>query len=91
MKFRSNDKRHQDELRLEQQSLARGDALEYGALAACRDRNKAAIAAAKAELEQASEALRTEPSEENTARYMRAVKRMQELREERRKLWGTVS
>lgn len=90
MKYRSNDRRRQDELRLEQQSLARGDALEYGAIAACREANKAAIAAAKAELEQASEALRTEPSEENTARYMRAVKRMAELREERRKLWGVL-
>jgi isoaspartyl peptidase/L-asparaginase-like protein (Ntn-hydrolase superfamily) len=90
MPYRTNDRRRQDELRLEQQSLARGDALEYGAIAACRDRNKAAIAAAKAELEQASEALRTEPSESNTARYMRAVRRMQELREERRKLWGVL-
>jgi predicted lipoprotein len=52
MPYRTNDRRRQDELRLEQQSLARGDALEYGAIAACRDRNKAAIAAAKAELEQ---------------------------------------
>ena len=42
------------------------------------------------ELEAASEALRLEPCEENTARYMRAVRKMQELREERRKLWGTV-
>jgi isoaspartyl peptidase/L-asparaginase-like protein (Ntn-hydrolase superfamily) len=90
MPYRTNDRRRQDELRLEQQSLARGDALEYGAIAACRDRNKAAIAAAKAELEQASEALRTEPSEEHTARYMRAVRKMQELREERRKLWGVL-
>ena len=90
MPYRTNDKRRQDDLRLEQQSLARGDALEYGAIAACRDRNKAAIAEAKAELEAASEALRTEPSEANTARYMRAVKRMAELREERRKLWGVA-
>lgn len=90
MPCRTNDRRRQDELRLEQQSLARGDALEYGAIAACRDRNKAAIAAAKAELEQASEALRVEPSEANTARYMRVVRRLQVLREERRKLWGAV-
>ena len=67
MPYRTNDKRRQDELRLEQQSLARGDALEYGAIAACREANKKAIAAAKAELEAASEALRVEPSEEHTA------------------------
>lgn len=90
MPCRTNDRRRQDELRLEQQSLARGDALEYGAIAACREANKKAIAAAKAELEQASEALRTEPSEENTAAYMRVVRRLQVLREERRKLWGVL-
>jgi hypothetical protein len=90
MKFRSNDKRRQDELRLEQQSLVHGDVLQSAAIKECRDRNKAAIAEARKELEAASEALRLEPTPENTARYMRAVRKMQELREERRKLWGVL-
>ena len=85
---RSSDARRQDVFRLDQASLSHGDALEYGAMRECRERNKAQIAEAKAELERASEALRQEPSEERTEAYMRAVRRLQELREERRKLWG---
>ena len=85
---RSSDQRRQDVLRLDQASLSHGDALEFAAVRECRDRNKKAIAVARAELERASEALRTEPGEERTAAYMRAVRRLQALREERRKLWG---
>jgi len=85
---RSSDQRRQDVFRLDQASLAHGDALEFGAMKQCREANKRALAEAKAELEAASEALRTEPSEEHTAAYMRVVRRLQALREERRKLWG---
>ena len=91
MTFRSHDQKRQDAIRLDQASLSHGDVLEFSALRQCREQNKQAIAAAKAELEAASEALRLEPTPEATARYMRAVRRMAELREERRKLWGTVS
>ena len=42
---------------------------------------------AEAELEQAAEALRLEPTAERTASYMRVVKRVRKLREQREKLW----
>ena len=88
MAFRSHDQKRQDELRLDQASLSHGDVLEFSALRQCREQNKQAIAAAKEELELASELLRQDPSDEHTAAYMRVVRKLQALREERRKLWG---
>jgi len=87
MAYRTHDQKRQDAIRLDQASLSHGDVLEFSALRQCRERNKAQIAEAKEELELASEALRLEPSEENTAQYMRVVRKLQGLREERRKLW----
>ena len=91
MLWKSPDAKRRDAFKSDEASLVHGDILQSAAIRECRDRNKAAMREAKRELEQASEALRTEPTPETTARYMRAVKRMAELREERRKLWGTVS
>lgn len=88
--WKTPDEKRRLAFRSEEASLVHGDILQSAAIRECRDRNKAAMAEARKELEAASEALRTEPCEENTARYMRAVKRMAELREERRKLWGAV-
>ena len=88
MSYRTHDQKRQDAIRLDQASLSHGDVLEFSAVRACREKNKADIAAAKEELELASELLRQDPSEEHTAAYMRVVRRLQSLREERRKLWG---
>ena len=52
-----------------------------------RAENLTALRAAEAELEQAAEALRLEPTAERTASYMRVVKRVRKLREQREKLW----
>lgn len=88
--WKTPDEKRRIAARSEEASLVHGDILQSAAIRECRDRNKSAMAEARKELEAASEALRLEPTPENTARYMRAVKRMAELREERRKLWGTV-
>lgn len=90
MLWKSPDEKRRIAARSEEASLVHGDILQSAAIRECRDRNKAAMAEARKELEAASEALRVEPCEETTARYMRAVRRMAELRDERRKLWGTV-
>ena len=90
MLWKTPDEKRRIAARSEEASLAHGDIQQSAAIRECRDRNKSVMAEARRELEQASEALRVEPCEANTARYMRAVKRMAELREERRKLWGTV-
>ena len=90
MLWKSPDAKRRDAFRSDEASLVHGDILQSAAIRECRDRNKAAMAEARKELEQASEALRQEPSEANTARYMRAVRKMQELREERKKLWGAI-
>lgn len=90
MLWKTPDEKRRLAARSEEASLVHGDILQSAAIRECRDRNKAAMAEARKELEAASEALRVEPCEANTARYMRAVKRMAELREERRKLWGAI-
>ena len=88
MQWKTSDQKRRDAFRSDDASLTHGDLLQCAAIRECRERNKRDVAEAKRELEAASEALRLEPTPETTARYMRAVKRMVELREERRKLWG---
>lgn len=90
MLWKTPEDKRRDAARSDEASLVHGDILQSAAIRECRDRNKTAMAEARRELEQASEALRVEPTPENTARYMRAVKRMAELREERKKLWGAI-